>query len=133
MDPGLVDHPADHGKAGGLHRVRITAHQRMPFGQRPAVGAQAVGTGVGQLVENFGIVRADHQAAGHLADAVGIVATAALLRVELAAGHVGEEQLAGFLVLELEQAAATAAVTQGLPLVGRELMEGDVLPEARPH
>ncbi len=62
-----------------------------------------------------------------------IVAAAPAAPIEQPARDVGGQQLAGFLVLELVDAAFAASVAQRLPLRAIELRERRILPEPPAH
>src|SRR5690554_5413670 len=123
-------HPPGLGDAGLVHGLRISADQVVPRRQIFPFGHQAVGAGRGKPGELRGAGRGQLHAVGHMLAPVGIVTAAAGLEVQQLAGDARVVDGVGVvLVLELLQAAQTAAVAQGLPLLAVHLFQGLALPE----
>src|SRR5690554_2993246 len=123
-------HPPGLGDAGLVHGLRISADQVVPRRQIFPFGHQAVGAGRGKPGELRGAGRGQLHAVGHMLAPVGIVTAAAGLEVQQLAGDARVVDSVGvILVLELLQAAQTAAVAQGLPLLAVHLFQGLALPE----
>ena len=109
--------PVADGDPGRVHRCRIARDEWVPPVEVVALGQETVGAGVGQPREAaHGLGRQAH-AIGNLGLAVRVVAAAAGLVVKEGAAHIGVHHLGRILVLELDKAAAPAAVAQALPLV----------------
>src|SRR5690606_16214391 len=107
-------HPPGLGDAGLVHGLRISADQVVPRRQIFPFGHQAVGAGRGKPGELRGAGRGQLHAVGHMLAPVGIVTAAAGLEVQQLAGDARVVDSVGvILVLELLQAAQTAAVAQG--------------------
>ncbi len=64
---------------------------------------------------------------------MGIVTAATAVDIQQFTGDVEHRQVAGGLVLELEQAALATAVAQRLPLLVGELLQVEALPEPVSH
>src|SRR5690606_23691392 len=104
-------HPPGLGDAGLVHGLRISADQGVPRRQIFPFSHQAVGAGRGKPGELRGAGRGQLHAVGHMLAPVGIVTAAAGLEVQQLAGDARVVDSVGvILVLELLQAAQTAAV-----------------------
>src|SRR5882724_9997680 len=125
----LGDHAAPHRDARLMHGPGIAGDQGMPPCQVLALSQQPIGAGLGQPIEAPDIARRQLYAIRHQLLTVLIILAAAVPEIELAAGDIGEVQLAGIRVPQLLQAAAAAAVAQTLPLLLGHLTERDGLPE----
>ena len=122
--------------------VRLTAQNLSQLNWLPptcayrliaAGGDQAVGAGRRQPVEFREVVGGQAHAVMHPRGPICVVAAAAACAVEQAATDIGEVDGAVVLVLELDQAAAAAAVTQALPFRIIQLGERLGFPERRVH
>ncbi len=94
-----------------------------------AFGDEPIGAGDRQPAQRADDVRRQPDTIGHPTVAFVVVATAAGLRVEQPAADVGEVDIAGVFVLELDEAAAGAAVAQALPFVPVHLVQRLGAPE----
>jgi hypothetical protein len=95
----------------------------MPPGERTPLRAQPIGAGRRQPGKRPRQVRRELQAISHPPPAVRVIRTAAGVRVEEPTGNVGEMNRTRVLVLELDQAAAPAAVAKALPFPRIERLE----------
>ena len=84
--------------------------ERMPAVEVPSLGDQPVGAGDGKPAQLANRGRRQLHAVGHNPVTARIVEAAARLAVEQPAANVGEVNLGRVLVLELDEAAAAAAV-----------------------
>ena len=88
----------------------------MPPVQIAPFGEQTIGTGRRQPDDAPDVARGEPDAVLHLRGTIGIVATAAACPIEQPAAdirEIGPARIVG--ILELDQAAAAAAVAQALP------------------
>src|SRR4051794_14233196 len=102
----------------------------MPGAQRLAGGPQAVRAGFRQPVEPVEIVPVDLHAVADPLHPMLVIETAPIGAVEQLARDVRRVEQPGFLVLELVDAAAAAAVAQRLPLAMVEARQR-LFPERR--
>jgi len=77
---------------------------------------KAIGARSGHQFENFQIVRGQFHAPGVDCGSVLVVSAATGFSIEITAGDVGVVKLTGIFVFKLNQTAAPAAITEGLPL-----------------
>ena len=92
------------------HAFRMARDQRVPVVEWPSFVDQSVGAGLGQPVEVLLDGRGrQNDAFGHELVADRVLAAAAAVVVEQAAGDVGECDFAGVLIFQFQQAAATAS------------------------
>ena len=115
--PPLVHSPAADRDAGLVHSRRVAGDERVPPEQVPPLCHEPVGAARRQPVDLGQRRGRERNAVRHLVAAPFVIAAAAGLQVEEAAGDVGEGKLVGVLVAQLVQAAPAAAVTQRFPLV----------------
>ncbi len=101
----------------------------MPPGQVLALADQAVGAGIRQPVDLADIARRQPHAVRHQFLAMRIILAPAIAQIELPAGRVGEEELAGIIVDQLVETAFAAAVAQAFPLRPGHLAELGRLPK----
>ena len=123
---------AAHRNARLVHGLRIAGNQRMPPVQIAPFGEQTIGTGGRQPNNAPDIARGEPDAVLHLRGTIGIVATAAACPIEQSAANIreiGPARIVG--ILELDQAAAAAAVAQALLLGIAHLGERLRFPERR--
>src|SRR5579872_5239283 len=88
----------------------------MPIAQRLAGGTKAIGAAVGKPIEAVQIFWVKLHAIGDALFAVLIIEAAPMTTVEQRTSDIGRVKDARFLILELVQTAAPAAVAQRLPL-----------------
>lgn len=119
----LADHPVRYGRTGLEGAAGITGDERMPVRQRFAIGDQTVGAGWWQPVDFRQRGGGQRNTVGHFTRTVGVITARAAVRIEEAAGDVGEFQLAGFIVAQFVQATAAATVAEGFPLHLGHLIE----------
>ena len=103
----------------------------MPPIEIPAFCQEAVGAGRRKPGERPDRLRREADAVRHLRLPVLVVAAAAAGPVEQRAADIGVGDLARILVLELDEAAAGAAVAKALPLLRGHGLEGLAPPERR--
>ena len=127
--PPLADRPSARRYARLVHRLRIARDQRMPPRQTLAFTHPAIRAGWRQPVDLLQTLRRQADAIGHPKLPARVVAAPARLEVQQPASHVGKRQRVGILMPQLVQAAAPAAVAQGLPLVPAHLLQRLRLPE----
>src|SRR3546814_13886371 len=72
----LADRPADDRFARAMHRLAVAADQIMPGGQRPPLGAQAIGAALRQPFDIGDLGFGQRQAVGNLAAAMLVIAAA---------------------------------------------------------
>src|SRR5262249_10479543 len=107
---------AAHRNPGLVHRFRIAGNQRMPPVKIAPFGEQAIRAGRRQPDNAPDIARGEPDAVLHLRGTIGIIATAAACPIEQPAANtreIGPAWIVG--ILELDQAAAAAAVAEALP------------------
>lgn len=126
----LGDRPAAYRLAGGMHRLAIAAHQIMPGRQRFVVRAEAIGAGAREPGDILDIARGKPDAFDDIGAAVLVIAAETGLAIEQATGNICRVEIAGILILDLVQAAFSAAVAQRFPLRTVERRER-LLPEGR--
>ena len=80
---------------------------------------KTIGTGGGHQFENFQVLRGKFHAPGVDCGSVLVVSAATGFSIEITAGGVGVVKLTGIFVFELNQTAAPASITEGLPLFRR--------------
>ena len=80
---------------------------------------KAIGARSGHQFENFQIVWGQFHAPGVDCGSVLIVSAATGFSIEITAGDVGVVKLTGIFVFKLNQTAAPASITEGLPLLRR--------------
>src|SRR4051812_17276156 len=95
----------------------------MPIEQRLSVRPQAVCAAVGKPVETAEVRPVELHAVRDQLQPVLVIEAPAVAAVEQFAGDIGRVEHAGFLVLELVDAAAAATIAQGFPLAAIELAE----------
>ena len=93
--------------------------------------AQSVSTGRWQPVDAFNLLGAKFYTVGDFLKALMIILAAASLGIKQFTGDAGEVDFIAVKILELGQAAASAAIAQGLPFLGVEIIEGAVFPKPR--
>lgn len=116
-----------------MHRFGVSRQEGMPFRKVLPVREQTVGAGRGQPLECLGRLCPELQAVGDDFRPICVIGAAASLGVEQPAGKVRVEDLARILVLDLVQAAQSAAVTERLPLAPVEFAQGFAFPEVFGH
>jgi len=84
---------------------------------------QPIGAGFGHPLEEFGMVGREHGAFGNEFVTICIVGATAGVHVQQPAGHAGIVYLAGFLDLELVDAALGAPIAEGFPLGGVQFVK----------
>jgi hypothetical protein len=115
--------PATHGDAGLVHAVGRTRNERMPVVQIPSLGDQPIGAGDGEPAQRANRGWGQFDAIGNPPVTLPIIEAPARLGVKQLATDVSEMDLADVFILELDEAAAAAAVAQALPLAGAHLLE----------
>src|SRR5208283_160239 len=105
--------------------------KRMPVRQVLVFRNQTIGAGDGEPSQRANGRRRQLDTVRNPAGAARIVAASTSLGVEQGAADIGEMNGAGVLVLQLDEAAAGAAVAQALPLRLRHLVERLGFPERR--
>jgi hypothetical protein len=75
------------------------------------------------------IFRLEPQTLGDSLQTIGIILTTTAGNIQQDTGNTGIEHFIGVFVLQLVQAAFTAAITKGLPLLLIHLSQGFTLPE----
>ena len=80
---------------------------------------KAIGASSGHQFKNFQILRGKFHAPGVDRGSVLVVSAATGFSIEITAGSIGVVKLTGVFVFELNQAAAPASITEGLPLLRR--------------
>src|SRR6266567_9285053 len=108
--------PAADRDSGLMHRLRIAGDERMPPVQVLALGDQAVAAGRRQPADLRDRLRGEPDAIVDPFGAMPVVPAVARPGVEQAAAYVGEIDVFGLLLLELDEAAAAAAVAEAFPL-----------------
>src|SRR5206468_4880601 len=112
------------------HRLAAPRNQLVPLRQRLSGGAQSIGAGLRQPVEAAEILLIELHAIGHPLHSVLIVEATSVSAIEQLASDVGRIKQPRLLVLELVDAAASAAVAQPFPLAAVQRSER-LLPEWR--
>src|ERR1700722_6060346 len=112
-----------------MHAVGRTRNQRVPIVQVLAFGHQSIGAGDWEPAQIANHIRRQSHAIGNFPVTPRIVDAFTRLAVEQLAANVGEMNLARVLVLELDEAAATAAVAQAFPFDETHLVERLRAPE----
>ena len=112
-----------------MHRLRIAGDERMPPVQVLALGDQAVAAGRRQPADLRDRLRGEPDAIVDPFGAMPVIPAAARPGVEQAAADIGEIDVFGLLLLELDQAAAAAAVAQAFPLGLVHLFQAFCAPE----
>ena len=92
---------------------------------------EAIGAGLGKPRETADSAGRELDAIWNMVLPVAIVRALARSEVEQLAGEPGDGDIAGVLILELDQAALPAAVAKRFPLLRRHFMEELLLPERR--
>ncbi len=101
----------------------------MPIREGFSFRQEAIGTGGWQPVWVLQQFRGYRHAIRDVERSVGVVATAAVVLIEVATYYVGDVDLAAIFVFETLQAALGAAIAQGFPLVWAEIGQWFVLPK----
>ena len=107
---------AAHGNPRRMDGLGIARDQRMPPVEILPFRHETIGAGRRQPGQGPHALGRQADAIGDLGLPVVVVGAPASLRIEQRAAHIGVVNLARILVLELDQAAAAAAVAQALPL-----------------
>ena len=110
--------PILHGNPRLVHACGRSRDQRMPPGKIAALGDQAIGAARRQPGEFADLGWGQFDAVAHFAAPVRIIGAAAGSLVEEFAGDVGEMNFTGVLILQLDKAAAAAAIAQAFPFGG---------------
>jgi hypothetical protein len=118
-----------HRNPGLVHRLGISRFQRMPPGQIAALGDETVGASRRQPRQLGHVAGREPDAVGHLGLAVVVIAAPAGAGIKQRAANVGVMDGAALLVLELDETAAGAAVTEALPFRRRHLAKALRAPE----
>ena len=117
------------GDSGMSYGVGVTGDQRVPREERPSLMEQAVSAGLRQPGKGGNDSGCQDLTVWNMLLAVRVAATAASLSIEQLTADVGVEQLISVLVLDLIEAALSAAIAEGLPLFRTHLVEGLFFPE----
>ena len=112
-----------------MHCLGRTGNERMPPGKWTAFGTQPIGASRRQPSEGARQVRRELKTIADAPPAPCIIAAAAGVRVEESARDIGEMHCARILVLELDQAAAAAAVAKAFPFRRIERLERFPIPK----
>ena len=107
----------------GMYGLGIACDKRVPVRKRFPFMHQPIGAGFGHPFEEFGLLGREHGAFGNEFVAVCIVGATAGVHVQQPAGHAGIVHLAGFLDLELVDAALGAPIAEGFPLGGIQFVK----------
>src|SRR5260221_6192968 len=108
--------PAASRLTGLVHRLATAGDQIMPVAQRLAGGAQTIGTGSGEPIEPVELHGVELHAIGNKLQPVLVIDAAPVSTIEQLAGDIRRVELTRLFVFEFVDAAAAAAVAQGLPL-----------------
>jgi hypothetical protein len=119
----LRERAAAYGDAGAMHRACITGNERVPPIEILAGRDLAIRARRRQPSERVLVGGVERDAVGDELEAARIAAAAATVAIEQLASHVRVRDLARGFVLQLLQAAPSAAVAERLPLFARQLGE----------
>src|SRR6516165_11303717 len=103
----------------------------MPPPEVFALVEEAIGAGLGKPSNAADNAGGQLHAIGDMLLPVAVVRAPARSKIEQLAGKPGYGDLAGILILELDQAALSAAVAERFPLLRRHASKGFALPERR--
>ena len=92
---------------------------------------EAIGAGLGKPRETADIAGRKLDTIRDMVLPVAVVRASARSEVEQLAGEPGDGDIAGILILELDQAALPAAVAKRFPFLRRHFMKALLLPERR--
>jgi len=126
-----IAHASAHRDARLVHGVGIARDERMPPVKVLALVELAVGAGGRQPFDLVHHLGGEPHAIVDLFAPMSVIAAAAALAIEQPAADVGEIGRRRVLVLELDEAAAAAAVAQAFPFRVGHLGERFAAPERR--
>ena len=131
----ITDFSLRDGEVAGRYsfianRLPVARDEWMPLGQFMSFSQESIGTAVWHPVQLLQIVGCQLQALWDEPSALAIFTTAAAIQIEVAADDTGIVDLTTLLILQLDQTAACAAITEVLPLFAGERGKG-LLPEWR--
>lgn len=117
----LRPHLVDDRHTGLVGAGRVPRDQRVPVIQLLALGQQAIGTGPGDPGQFVDIGRCQHDTIGHDRLAQRVLLAPAGLGIKQLAADIRVQVQTAVLVLELDETAFSATITQGFPLIAGHL------------